>query len=1094
MAKYRVFRGDPEHKQVALYDNFLGGMNTTDIDSKVKSNEFRLLQNVELAEEGRVQKRKGWRNYETLNKEFFANFPRDINDIYYFNVYKDERAIFNNLDFHVGSYELWFDMILTSGDILFYGVYKLTRNNLNEINIDESLFELNSGGDYKAPSINEVEVLNYGGRRYLLLNQIVENSEEIIEIYQDDRGSHIVRSMNKNSSFTPNAYDANLIGFNIFKNNPLDISVTTTGQSSILQTYILEYGETIKPDSKLYDSIFPTGRFTLAVVYSGPSSFIESLNLKLYKTGLEGKEYIEATISDVNIPEGSSWAYYDIKMATPPVAGQDIGIEFTKLDDEDITTENDTPYTSYKELFEHYHNKVIEDDTVKYNMLVNRVSANKYELMEGDPDHPFNYRKLRYTDSEGNTRVVEEPVYLSHDRTYEYFRRLTSDGIIYGELGTYSNQRYNTFSVNTLKLSNSRIFDNYLVRDRETVNVYNLETADINKIKNISPEVPDLEHDIIWTGARAKSSYRHGEWNDIINDPKTYVHERTVTLRANESLSDYGITGPEPQSTPYGVYNPRELSYANNYLRNPNGTYTPNEFNTEGYRYHVITTTFLRSVDVGPPEDLGTFSAVLVGDVPFKDVIDLGYHYSNYNDYVLTQSMNFKLLDDNGDIIYVHYNGKSDPLKHNAVEDDYKEYFNVGTADFVTYDYNEILKVRNSEPIVIESIDFKTMKGLIINDKLVLYTHNTIIWSDDFSTRRDESSSIPDKQIEQSFSYFPNHNWASLPLSYNDSIQKISYYRGSWIIFTKESIYRMNGEFTPDEMEIVLINDTIGCIAPGSIRGINNTLIFLTEDGLYALRQNYYQEGLENVVKIDDLIKGIIPYGTNYESIVHGEQYLLHTKDFEGNYINTIKQYYNMVNTSKTMPYTVDIYRESPVTSFRHLGSLYGFNNGQLYKYGEGYVDFMPLEESLDDIDDYAYEMIIETPDWDLEHPLHEKKYKNLFMKLNSTHQVLLNFILTFDRNIEVTNEDFTIEMNDLGELEYIRNFDPNLKTDGRLELGRGKLAESFLGFEGYQVFKIDPSAKGRVMKIRLENNTADKIAIDAVSIVYKLGKMRESV
>src|SRR5690554_2329698 len=288
MAKYRVFRGDPEHKQVALYDNFLGGMNTKDIDSNVKSNEFRLLQNVELAEEGRIQKRKGWRNYETLNKEFFEIFPnRKINDIYYFNVYKDERAVFNNLDSHVGPYELWFDMIFTSGDKLFYGVYILTRDNLNEVKVAEELiFPLNSGGEYKAPNINEVDVLHYGGRRYLLLNQIVENSEEIIEIYQDDDGSFIVRSMGKNNSFTPNAYDANLIGFNIFKENPLDISITTTGQSAILQTYILEYGKTIEDSSKLYDSIFPSGQFTLAVVYSGPTTFIESLNLKLYKTGL----------------------------------------------------------------------------------------------------------------------------------------------------------------------------------------------------------------------------------------------------------------------------------------------------------------------------------------------------------------------------------------------------------------------------------------------------------------------------------------------------------------------------------------------------------------------------------------------------------------------------------------------------------------------------------------------------------------------------------------------------------------------------------------------------------------------------------------
>lgn len=1082
MAKARVFRGDPERKQVALYDNFLGGMNTTSIDSQVKTNEFRILQNVELSEEGRIQKRKGWRNFKTINEDFFSKVK--FSKIYYFNVLKDERRLFNNLDEHDGNYEITVELIATvfSGGLekLRHLIYTITRDKYtkdHEVDIDVS-------GEYLDVNINEIDVLNYSGRRYVLLNQIVDKAEAILEFYEDDN-MYVTRVLDKNNSYSPNAYEVRNIGFNLFKENTLSIGATSEGQRSIVSIYVTDYGNRFGDKNRVYESIPVSGKFTLSIMFTSDSSFIENLDLKLFKRSNVEDKKLEADISGPYII--NNWAYYDITLEDRPNAGDIIIPEFTLLNENDVKTVNDEPYESYEALFYDYYNKKLTNETTdeyKKYLLVNRITDDRYKLLEADDDHPFSYGKFKYKDSEGDEsfQYLDESVFLYHSKEYEYkyFKRSEASGIVYGRAGSYTNTYFDVFSLNELNYGRANVFEDYVVNLIEKYN----EDKYLG-VKNLD-NLPEVDYNIKWK-VRHIDSYQWSELEDI--EGKLERIYLTVPVFDEQHYEQViGTSYNNPKRT-------RENYIMNNYLSDSEGYLKPSVLNDATYPNgkelkHPALVFRVEEIDTG--RQLDEFTMVLSFDTSSNPRITLEDSYSNYKDHIMTQDKSFSVIDDN-EIKIVHYNGLGEEP---TVDTDYKDYFDDGTSAFVEYEYQTELVVMNSEPLDLKPINLSNMKGIIINDRLVLYGDNNIIWSDVFSTATSEDLA---GEVEQSFTYFPNFNWATLSLSYNDEIQKIAYYRGSWIIFTKETIYRMNGEFTEQDMEIVMINDVIGCVSPGSIRGINNTLVFLSEDGLYALRQNYYQEGLENVVKIDEGIKGVIPYGVNYESTLYREQYLLHMKNFDGEYTKTLKQYYNMVNTSKEIPYTIDVYRETPNTMFRHLGKMYSFYNNNLYVYGEEYIDFAPLDIVISNDPDedesylYAYEMIIETAEWDLEHPLHEKKFKNIFLKLNSTNVVEMNFRLIFDKNVSISEENFYMRMNSLGELEYIRNYDPNLKTDGRLELGKGKLAEAFLGDEGYQVHKVDPGEKGRVLKIRIENKTADRIAIDAISLVYKLGKMREN-
>ena len=64
----QVYRGDPEQKQYALYDNFSGGVNSADSDEYLRNNEFKNLINVEINSKGRIENRKGFKDNRHKSK------------------------------------------------------------------------------------------------------------------------------------------------------------------------------------------------------------------------------------------------------------------------------------------------------------------------------------------------------------------------------------------------------------------------------------------------------------------------------------------------------------------------------------------------------------------------------------------------------------------------------------------------------------------------------------------------------------------------------------------------------------------------------------------------------------------------------------------------------------------------------------------------------------------------------------------------------------------------------------------------------------------------------------------------------------------
>lgn len=396
----------------------------------------------------------------------------------------------------------------------------------------------------------------------------------------------------------------------------------------------------------------------------------------------------------------------------------------------------------------------------------------------------------------------------------------------------------------------------------------------------------------------------------------------------------------------------------------------------------------------------------------------------------------------------------------------------------------------------VKSINLKDFRMLNIGDRLVLYSGNTILFSD---------LGKPD--------YFPNYNYVILSLIANDKIQRISYFRGSWIIFTKDSIYRMSGTFGNDDFKIVLINDTIGCYAPDSVRGINNSLVFLSRDGLYMLKQSFYMEGLENVEKVDKNIKGVIDIDLEHESLLYNEQYWLIQKS-NSVIVNTVKQYFNMEYKSKVFPYVVDIYAENPNEITISNGDLISIHNGIFYKYDVGYTDFLPQGSLEADIPDYCYKVSIVTPNYSLGSPTHDKKFKNIYVKTESESVFPIYVTIYLNNLVWKTPYEYAALINEFGEIEYreilgvsditttvddtnnlvlSEEITPVELLEGAFVLGDSELGTIGLGANKYQTHKIVTAGKGKSMALRIEQKTNAFFAITNLGILYKLGKVKES-
>lgn len=414
---------------------------------------------------------------------------------------------------------------------------------------------------------------------------------------------------------------------------------------------------------------------------------------------------------------------------------------------------------------------------------------------------------------------------------------------------------------------------------------------------------------------------------------------------------------------------------------------------------------------------------------------------------------------------YAQYNTTNDDFDGDFVEIG-------GIQDILPFDTSFVIGV-DENPASAAALDLDGARLTQIQDRLVFYKGNSIYFSEQFQ-----------------YDYVPNLNFVLLPLDSDDSITHINFFRGAYIIFTKKSIWRMSGIIFGPDFAVVKVNDFIGCIAPDSVRALNNNLMFLSRQGLYTLTQSYYQEGLENVKKVDERISDIIPLDEGAYGVMYQEQYWLLLP--EATY-DTLKYYFNSPKPNGGHPFTTDTYTVKPQNLEVYNGVIYSVRNGDFYRFDKDYTDFLPRNSASSVVPDYLYTYRFVTKNDDFGYPTHDKKVKSVYFKIRSNLDLLIGTTIFINEKAIIDPNTYTATTNEYGETIYTRSFTANLTTDLDETLGSFVLGKDTLGGTGVSIHKFIIGKKGKNFSIAIEQKTNGAFNIEDIGYLFKLGKVKES-
>lgn len=1239
------FRGNPEEKKYALFNNFSGGVNTTDVDEAVYTSQFRVLENVELIQRGALQNRKGFAYHKVFN-EFMVegNFSLDLDNIYFMAPLVDNKNIMEILPNYDSMQDFYADnpfdfevILLFVGDKFDSLEVKAVRfNKLQGYPLTVTLFSHSLSFPYnRAPSITSIEYVNFNNKLYLALGQLNDALEGFLEISTEESMEELIDEMEWVLVDSPYFVFGNLVSSELFTSenefmNRVNETQAPSGEAGTMiqgkmkDEYfcLIDYGLGEQTTEYACDSAggeWRNQRYTAMLLYKGQS--VQKVNFKTITSTINTYRPNAYEISNIgfNILAGNPldaiepvytsaqsirtfWltkindfdnSFTDTNLDTPLYKipnNADFILNVLTTGDLELDDLNIDIYTENVDGSKDYikplgKGKIVASDKdgnmLRYRISIN-IEQNKPTFIEvnkkqfADPEITYTFEDTDDMRAEFTTRAA----HYTLDNSGKFAKiNLTQSNLSYG---------YYVPTLTGKPIPATRFWHNYGIGSLVGEAYWNSQPAS-NRGEGANP--PDLATPDIGFAWRIPYT---GAWREVSPKPSGPIKYYDSIASRNADNLGTGITAAVPGfrliSVSQEAYNAAPgkdtitLTDGENATdfdtickaleaqgiqswENGNGYYgagikvigfgdyvfyyimAPSD-NEGSIKYYSRDTFLYMRVDEKPAEVIPN---ILLTNVLVKEPTA-----ANYPNLVGTWQPVLEPRTDSGNKYvkrFAKINSVGGPTYTDSPEtsiidlttDDYKEpdllglYFTTGTSEEPSKYYkwkgtyegniNDFEEYNVSEEDIVEftfinvfdvgqdldlqpikSIKTTNIKMLEHHGRLLIYDKNTMWFSDLYK-----------------FDYFPNNNYVILPLRSDDEIVKIAYFRGSYIILTKHTIYRMSGVFGTDEFSVTLINNAIGCISAKSVRSVNNNLVFLTSDGLYSLKQNYYMEGLENVEKINPQVDGVYPIASNVEALTYREQLLFFVKDKYDKYEQTIKQYYNIPIAKNMFPVSVDKYAK-PITNIFNLGSnLISYRSGHFYIYDKGYSDFMPPDVEEENRKDYFYKVTIVTPKYNLGYPTHDKKYKNLYVNTRTERISPLSVTVYVDGYEYINPSQFQASINRDREIEYTQIRDTNIEMRhaalgmnpsedfstyfvqydeyGQIigvDVSNTEILEPVynvndfeigvdkLGTQEMQTHKLVISGKGKTISFKIEHLTDEMIVVHNLGILHKLGKVKE--
>lgn len=1143
--RLKEYRGNPEHKRYAAFERFDGGLNTTSVDEAVYENEFRELVNAELIEEGMVQNRKGFGSSALLNNLLAEDVYFDADaDFIMMKVVKDT----HNLLYRMRQYSSIadFDIAMTGInyelDILF--VRHMDGTPVDTVDI--TLCEIApSGGNisYTLTELLELTVLSLSYKNitglptvdfedevYISLNMINSLLSGFAVYNTTDKT--LIRVDETQNYYVPSPYEVSNVGFNVLAENPFEISAEATSLVSVRNLFLTS----TDADPVMLRKVPQNEEFYLNIIYTGTTS---GFLIDIYEEdGFGEKQPLEHTATLVESPTGypSGVMRYLIKGNFTNKPGVFIKVYQTEEEEMAFAQAFDTTDDMLEKFVGTNRRSVLvktsslyaagysPDVAGYYGHVLAEVPgcASKGVDAKSALDIPVYVPGATYPSHKNGAYhiIVPATVYVGPGQTKPlrvYVADFDEDGKVVVP-GVYLDNVFRTLDaptgdqidefdayVTTVITERPNLYENYKIGGVEfSVFAESDEAEYASAVSTVT--VPGVYLDETAADEKLASSYDPDAYN-----AGTGFRLALIDTSEQASFSNFMAGGTSPieywvtdiLALPASVDGALRVDFTADNL-------TSGEFYGLTLRFYDASPALIGEVTVKTTENYAYFD--YTGLASYEDITQVRLYFS------IEDSEGNARLGDESDLPVPTADLIADPVPTSgyvyriveiaATDTTYYAFKDLATyagtlADFeeVEADFTDTVSFinlytvgedENRDPV--EPISTKGVGMLVYQNRLMLYGGNTIVLSDPFK-----------------FNYFPNYNYIVLPLDSDDSIQKIAYYRGSYMIFTKERIYRMSGTYGADDFKLTLVNDSIGCIAPNSVRSVNNTLLFLAQDGLYLLKQSYYMEGLENVEKVDKHIKNVIPYGTNHETVLYNEQYWLIIKDLNHDYVRTVKQYYNMEYTKYRFPYVTDVYSVVPDNLFKIGTDIYSIKNGIFYVYDSGYTDFGTV-----------YDYTIVTPNYMLGYPEHDKKFKNLYLKTRALAKHPIYITIYIDDNEVISpytyrttmtadgflyeavltrstttggtafvvdgTEDSTITTDKSGITYDAETTGSSLEDDEKFTYGIDRL-----GGQEIVVHKVVVGGKGKSIRMKIQQSSDKSFGLQSIGVLHKLGKARET-
>jgi hypothetical protein len=1117
MGTQQFYKGDPSLKQYYLVNDFTGGINNTSVDERTADNEFRELLNVELDKKGMIQNRKGWGQLTLLNdllseKEIVLPYynPEDEEPVFtnkfaliktvrndgnvlrLLNDYQERGVPLNeflNTDY---LYHLEILMIYEQVDGIKLGL--LTLSNDTEIDAFEEIASL-AGGQFNGNKpLTNIETVEYTDFLYFSLSQLQSELVGFGEYNISTKTYRIVRDDETPTAFIykPSPYEVTKVGFNILSKNPLTDIRKQEGFLSVQGLFLTTFE--IDENGQLEDTETPIlniptdGKFTVNVIYTGNDVDLSDFTLEFLKPSTDEDGLpILIPITNTNVVVAS-------KVDDTGVARFGCNLTFQNLNEvtirvkllsglvlADITVTAANTFASTTAMVNYFNPTANTKFAVAKSStlfdLYNKLSAKyQYELMPY-----YTYNSVNYDTIYNDVNITQVQKWSTSNLTA--YNAATSRSTY----RTSSYTEYTNMNDSNVPESASSKVDGFVLRVQKSRLVTTTSSSTTYNWTGVSES--------IYNNASSKSSL------NVTTDgtsctPLNNINSSNLPLSASSYSNGHVV---------------RVTS--NTFEVDGEGQIISNTIQSCGFKYfqsvHTTTTTSSTTYQDASPaeykyfikvtENAGTTSAILTYNAPqgklyyrlgltktqiasgIVEIPTIAARTPNVTDVLLAGTAGVETN-------YYRYNG-------GVVGDltDFTQVTFVSAADEISYtDIYPIGTNPNAKPI--EQLQTKDFRLLEISSRLVIYRENVIWFSDLYQ-----------------FDYIPNYNFIILPLTPDDKITNISYFKGSYMIFTKERIYKMSGTFGGQDFQIQIVNDAIGCISPYSVKPFNNTLVFMTRDGLYRIKQNYYLGGLENVEKIDKQIGNIVPGKEEVYAALHNEQYMLFYKYDTDRFgvapFNVVKMYYNM-NAPQGYPFVKDKYSVQPNIIAVFDDDLISIVDGLFYMYDVGYSDFMPSGElTTDQRSTYLYTTTVRTSNLFFYYPTHDKKFKSILVKTNCNDVVPLYFNIWVDNRLVYSSQDFVVTREGTGTLTYNAvdiaslelqpgdELDLNLTgvTVGNVgALGQLDLGADRLGDTSTQTHKIVFAAKGKNITVEVRQRLDKYFGIQDIGYVYKMGKARE--